>query len=98
MSPNLHRRCRLALLASVLVGCVSTCVGIRLTGTDTMSIKEAMDLMGHNLTAQQRKLVASALRRQGLVAVRQLLIMAEMDDTAGLEATEAIRQLREALK
>jgi hypothetical protein len=98
METNLHRRCRIVLIASVLAGCVGTYVGIRLTGTDAMSIKDAMDLMGQSLTDQQRKLVAAALHRQGLIAVRELKIMARVQDSAGIEATEAIRQLREELR
>jgi uncharacterized membrane protein len=98
METNLHRRCRIVLIASVLAGCVGTYVGIRLTGTDAMSIKDAMELMGHSLTDQQRKLVAAALRRQGLIAVRELMVMAREQDSAGIEATEALRQIREVIR
>lgn len=86
------------LVAGILASCVTTYVGIRLTGTDDMTIQEAMDLLGKPLTDQQRKLVAAALRRNGLAAVRQLLAMAKIDDAAGIEARAALVQLREALK
>ena len=93
-----HRRCRVLLLVGILASCATTYIGIRLTGTEDMTIQEAMDLLGNDLTAQQRKLVAAALRRQGLAAVRQLLVMARVEDAAGVEARTALLQFREALK
>jgi hypothetical protein len=93
-----HRRCRQILLFGILASCTCTYVGIRLTGTDRMTIEEAMSLVGKDLTEQQRKLVAAVIRRQSLAAVRQLVSMAKMDDAAGIEATEALRQLRELLR
>ena len=92
-----HRRCRVILLVGILASCATTYVGIRLVNPE-MPIDEAMNLMGRDLTAQQRKLVASALRRHGLAMVRQLTAMAKMDDAAGVEARAALSQLREALK
>jgi hypothetical protein len=93
-----HRRCRQILLVGILASCTATYMGIRLVGTDRMTIEEAMDLVGKDLTDQQRKVVAAVLRRHCTAAVRQLLSMAKIDDPAGIEATEAIRQLRELLK
>lgn len=92
-----HRRCRVLLVVGILASCATTYVGIRLVNPE-MPIDEAMDLMGRDLTAQQRKLVASALRRHGLAMVRQLTAMARMDDAAGVEARSALAQLREAIK
>lgn len=91
-----HRRCRIILVLGILASCATTYVGIRLTSTE-MAIDEAMELAGRDLTVQQRKLVASALRRHGLAVVRQLVAMAKLDDAAGIEARAAILQLREAL-
>jgi len=93
-----HRRCRQILLLGILASCTCTYVGIRLMGTDRMTIEDAMALLGKDLTAQQRKIVASVLRRETMAAVRQLVLMSKIDDSAGVEATEAVRQLREALK
>jgi len=93
-----HRRCRQFLLLGILASCTCTYVGIRLMGTDRMTIEDAMDLLGKELTAQQRKVVAAVLRRQTVAAVRQLASMATIEDAAGIEATEAMRQLREVLK
>lgn len=92
------KRCRLPIVCAVLASCAATYVGIRLVGTDRMTIEEAMDLVGDDLTDQQRKVVAAVLRRHSLAAVRQLVAMARMDNAAGIEAREAIRQLREVLK
>jgi hypothetical protein len=93
-----HRRCRQILLLGILASCTCTYVGIRLMGTDRMTIEDAMDLIGKDLTEQQRKVVAAVLRRQTVAAVRQLVLMAKINDVAGIEATEAVRQLREVLK
>jgi len=67
-------------------------------GTDRMTIEDAMSLLGKDLTEQQRKVVAAVLRRQTVAAVRQLVLMAKINGVAGIEATEAVRQLREILK
>ena len=93
---NVHRRCRVILLVGILASCAATYAGLRLTSPD-MAIDEAMSLVGRDLTAQQRKLVAAAMRRHGLAMVRQLTEMARMDDAAGIEARAALQQLREVL-
>lgn len=85
-------------MAGILASCTATYLGIRLTGTEDMSIQQAMHLLGESLTPQQRKLVAAALRRNSMAAVRQLLAMSKLDDAAGIEARAAIQQLREVLK
>jgi len=66
--------------------------------TDSMTIADAIDTLKDDLTAEQRKLVAAAVRRQVLAGIRAAKELALANDVAAVEAQRALEQFRESLR
>lgn len=62
-----------------MLSCACTYAFNQWTKPNDLTIEDAMRLVGEDLTPNQRSIIISALRREALVAARQLSLMAETD-------------------